>query len=87
MVLAHTLDEATAHLSGVDVAVVGFHFDNRRPDRLLRILQEKGIPAFCARGIAGDLSEDALRKTIEAYRKELDVRDSLTLRPWAMMRR
>jgi hypothetical protein len=75
VVLAHSFEEAVANLTGIDAAVVGFHFDNRRPDRFLRLLQERGVPAFCVRGLAGDITEEALRQTVEAYQKELGCRD------------
>jgi hypothetical protein len=75
VILALSFEEAAARIRDVDAAVVGFHFDNRRPDRLLRLLQEADIPAFCIRGLAGGISDEALSQTIEAYQKELGCRD------------
>jgi hypothetical protein len=75
VVMVQSFEEALANLPVINVAVVGFHFDNRRPDRLLRVLQDKGIPSFCVRGLAGDVSDDVLAQTVEAYKKELGCRD------------
>jgi hypothetical protein len=75
VVMVQSFEDALANLSVIHVAVVGFHFDNRRPDRLLRVLQDEGIPSFCVRGVAGDVSDDVLEQTVEAYKKELGCRD------------
>lgn len=75
VVLVHSFEDALANLPFIQVAVVGFHFDNRRPDRLLRVLQDKDIPSFCVRGFAGDESDEKLHQTIEAYCKELGCRE------------
>jgi hypothetical protein len=75
VVPVHSFDEAVAHLEGVEAAVVGFHFDHRRPDRLLRVLQDRNIPTFCIRGVTGDESHDVLHQTIETYMNEFGCRD------------
>ena len=72
--VAYSFEEAARSLGDIDVAVVGFHFDERRPDRLLRLLQERGIPAFCVRGLPG-VTDEVLAQTVDAYRKELGCRD------------
>jgi hypothetical protein len=75
VVPVYSFEEAERSLGNIDVAVVGFHFDERRPDRLLRLLQERQIPAFCVRGLPAGVPDDVLAQIEEAYRNELGCRD------------
>jgi hypothetical protein len=44
--LAVSYEEAAARVNDVDAAVVGFHFDNRRPDRYSGYCKRRASQAF-----------------------------------------
>jgi hypothetical protein len=75
-------------LACIDVGLVGFHFEQRRPDRLLNILRDHKIPAVCIRGVHSDEKIDdlVLEKIKKSYTQNLGCREFIDLEPYAESR-
>lgn len=75
-------ETATADLlECIDVGLVGFHFEQRRPDRLLSVLRDYGIPAVLIRGARrdDDIDPQVLEKIKRSYCEDLGCRDFIDL--------
>lgn len=68
-------------LDCVEVGLVGFHFEQRRPDRLLTVLRDYGIPTILIRGIhpEDNIEPQVLEKTKRSYLEDLGCREFIDL--------
>ena len=75
---------ATAELLDfIDVGLVGFHFEQRRPDRLLTVLRDHAIPTILIRGVHpdDDIGPLVLDKIKQSYLEDLGCRAFIDLVP------